>query len=216
MEKIKSITIEDNEPWLRQISTPVDIKNDKQLKNDIEVLDAFCKENDVMAMAAVQLGIPKRLIYLKNTNLEIINKLQNDTETEEERNYNEAKVLINPIIINGEGLTEYWEACASCLNKCGRVFRPYKIDLEYYDINGIKYTQTFEGFEATVLSHELDHLDGILHIDIAEEVLVMTREERKKWRQTHEYKVYSTTGDYEQLKKTIVCGDYEQLKKTIV
>ena len=203
MEKIKSITIEDNEPWLRQISTSIDIENDKDLIKDIEVLDTYCKENDVMAMAAVQLGIPKRLVYLKNTNLEIINKLQSDTDTEEERNYNEARVLINPVVTNREGLTEYWEACASCLDNCGRVFRPYKIDLEYYDVEGIKYTDTFEGFEATVLSHELDHLDGILHIDIAEEVLVMEREERKKWRQTHEYKIYSQIGDYEKLKQEL-------------
>ena len=206
MEKIKSITIEDNESWLRQISTSVDIENDKDLKRNIEVLDTFCKENDVMAMAAVQLGIPKRLVYLKNTNLEIINKLQNDTDTEEERNYNEARILINPVVINREGLTEYWEACASCLNNCGRVLRPYKIDLEYYDVEGIKYTDTFEGFEATVLSHELDHLDGILHIDIAEEVLVMEKEERKKWRQTHQYKIYSEFGNYEELK-------HEQINK---
>lgn len=204
MEKIKPITIEDNELWLRQISNLVDIKSDIKLKNDIEILDTFCKENDVMAMAAIQLGIPKRLVYLKNTNLDIINKLQNNTETEEERNYNEAKVLINPIVINKEGLTEYWEACASCLDNCGRVFRPYKIDLEYYDVEGIKHTDIFEGFEATVLSHELDHLDGILHIDIAEEVLVLEREERKKWRQTHEYKIYSETGNYEKLKKEII------------
>lgn len=34
-------------------------------------------------MAAVQLGIPKRLVYLKNTNLDIVNKIQNDTLTEE-------------------------------------------------------------------------------------------------------------------------------------
>ena len=201
LKKIKSITIEDNESWLRQTSTKVDIKNDKELKKDIEVLDTFCKENDVMAMAAIQLGISKRLIYLKNTNLEIINKLQNDTDTEEDRNYNEAKVLINPVVTNREGLTEYWEACASCLNNCGRVFRPYKIDLEYYDVEGIKYTETYEGFEATVLSHELDHLDGILHIDISEENLIMEKEERKKWRQTHEYKVYSRIGDYENLKQ---------------
>ncbi len=47
-----------------------------------------------MAMAAVQLGIPKRMIYLKNTNLDIINKIQANTVSEEEKNYNEAKVLI--------------------------------------------------------------------------------------------------------------------------
>lgn len=198
--KIKLITISDNEEYLRQTSLPVDIKSDEKLQQNINVLRQFCEENEVLAMASIQLEIPKRLIYLKNTNLDIVNKIQDNSVTEEEKKYNEAKVLINPVIINSEGLTEYWESCASCLDNCGRVLRPYKIDLEYYDINGNKYLETFEGFAATVLSHELDHLDGILHIDIAEEVIVMPSEERKKWRQTHGYKIYSKIGKYELLK----------------
>lgn len=198
---MKSITIAENEPYLRQISIPVDLANDGNLSHDINILEQFCKENEVMAMAAVQLGIPKRLVYLKNTNLDIINKIQTDSTTEEEKNYNEAKVLINPVILSREGLTEYWESCASCLNNCGRVLRPYKIDLEYYDINGMKHLETFEGFKSTVLSHEIDHLDGILHIDIAEEILPMPAEERKVWRQSHGYKIYSKAGDYDLLKQ---------------
>ena len=201
MEILKSITINDDEAFLRQISINVNVKNDSELTKDINILDRFCKENDVMAMAAIQLGIPKRIIYLKNTNLDIINKMQVNMQTEEEKNYNESRVLINPVIINREGLTEYWEACESCLDNCGRVLRPYKIDLEYYDIEGNKYYETFEGFESTVLSHEMDHLDGILHIDIAEEVLIMTREERKKWRQTHKYIIYSKEGNFDILKQ---------------
>lgn len=201
MKKIESITIEDNEEYLRQISKEVDIKNDKELMNDISVLDEYCKENAVMAMAAVQLGIPKRMVYLKNTNLDIINKMQANTVSEEEKNYNQAKVLINPVIINREGLTDYWEACAGCLDNFGRVLRPYKIELEYYDVEGTKKQEAFEGFESTVLSHEIDHLDGILHIDIAEEVYQMPAEERKAWRINHGYKVYSKTGDYEVLRK---------------
>ena len=199
--KIKSITINDNEKFLRQKSTPVNIKEDTELIKNIDVLDLFCKENDVMAMAAVQLGIPKRIIYLKNTNLDIINKMQMNSQTEEENNYNESRILINPTIISREGLTEYWEACASCLDNCGRLLRPYIINLEYYDVDGNKFNEKFEGFESTVLSHELDHLDGILHMDIAEEVLTMTREERKKWRQSHEYTIYSKNGNYDVLKK---------------
>lgn len=201
MEKLKSITIEDNEKWLRQVSIPVDINNDKDLKDNIKTLEQYCMENEVMAMAAVQLGIPKRLVYLKNTNLDIINKMQTDSTTKDEDSYNEARVLINPVILNREGLTEYWEACASCLDNCGRVYRPYKIDLEYYDISGEKNLEVFEGFESTVLSHELDHLDGVLHMDVAEEVINLAREERKKWRQEYGYKIYYDLGDYDKLKK---------------
>lgn len=197
---IKAITIEDNEPFLRQISKTVDIK-DKELEHDIQILDEYCKETDILAMAAVQLGIPKRIIYLKNTNLEIINKSQFNKTTEEEKQHNEQKVLINPVIIKKEGVTDYWEACKSCLDNMGHVKRPYKITLEYQDINGNTHKEIFEGFKSTVLSHEMDHLDGILHMDIADEVLVMKKEERKIFRQTHGYNIISKTGDFEKLKK---------------
>ena len=193
---MKVITIEDNEEYLRQISKPVEL-NDKELNDNIKVLEKYCKENEVLAMAAVQLGIPKRLIYLKNTNLDIINKMQRNIETEEDKKHNEERILINPTIIKKEGITYYWEACASCLNNMGYVKRPYKIIVEYQDINGNIHKDIFKGFESTVLSHEIDHLDGILHMDIAEEVLVMPKEERKKFRQTHPYEIISKTGKYE-------------------
>ncbi len=200
MENLKAITIADNEAFLRQISLPVNL-NDNELSKDVSVLEQFCKENDVMAMAAIQLGIPKRLVYLKNTNLEIINKMQSNSETEEEKNYNEERILINPVIISREGLTDYWEACASCLDNMGHVKRPYKIVVEYLDLDGNLHNDIFKGFEATVLSHEMDHLDGILHMDIADEVLIMTREERKKFRQTHGYNIVSKIGNFDNLKK---------------
>ena len=67
----------------------------------------------------------------------------------------------------------------------------------------IVYRDNFEGFEATVLSHEMDHLDGILHIDIADEVLQMTKEERKVFRQSHGYNIISKKGDYKKLMKDV-------------
>lgn len=196
----KAITIAENESYLRQISTSIDL-NDKNLGKYIETLEEFCKENEVMAMAAVQLGIPKRLVYLKNTNLDIINKMQTNNLKEKEKNYNEARVLINPVIISREGLTEYWEACASCLDNFGLVRRPYKIKVEYLDIQGNKHTEVFEGFESTVLSHEMDHLDGILHMDIAAELLQMPLEERRKFRQNHPYNIITKKDKYEDLVK---------------
>ena len=196
---MKAITINDDEKFLRQVSTEVDIKNDKELINDIKVLEEYCKNNSVMAMAAVQLGIPKRLIYLKNTNIDIINKMQNNTSTDEDNSYNEGRVLINPVILKREGLTDYWEACASCLDNFGHVRRPYKITLEYEDMNAQKHKVIFKGFESTVLSHEFDHLNGILHMDIADKVMILPKEERKIFRRTHGYNVISKTGNYEKL-----------------
>ena len=209
MEKLKSITIENNEKYLRQISKSVDI-NDPEIHNDIVVLQDYCMQNDVMAMAGGQLGIPKRIVYIKNTNLEILNKRLTDEGKEETKDYNEAKVLINPEIISKEGITTFWEACASCswyengVEKwyTGKVKRPYKIRVKYLDLEGIYHENEFEGFEATVLCHEIDHLDGILHKDIADEVLVLTKEERIELRKKEGYKVISQTGNFELLKKS--------------
>ena len=199
---MSKITIKDNEQFLRQISKPI-IFPDDELINDIKVLEEYFKNgNKTLALAAVQLGIPKRLIYLRNTNLDIINRQNNKEETEEDKGYNEERILINPVIISREGLTEYWEACASCLDNMGLVERPYKIVIEYQDINGNKLEETFEGFESTVLSHELDHLDGVLHIDKSKEIIVMEPEQRKIFRKTHGYNIISTTGNYEKLIKS--------------
>ncbi len=207
MEKLKSITIENNEKYLRQISKTVDI-NDPEIHNNIVVLQDYCMQNDVMAMAGVQLGIPKRIVYVKNTNLEILNKRLTDEGKEETKDYNEAKVLINPEIISKDGLTTFWEACASCswyengieMWYTGKVKRPFKIRLKYLDLEGNYHENEFEGFEATVLCHEIDHLDGVLHKDIADEVLVLTKEERIELRKKEGYTVIKKTGDYEQLK----------------
>ena len=184
-EQLYRKTITEDEPYLRQKSTLVDFTTD-DITDDLKTLDYFCNhDNNIMAMAAVQLGIPKRIIYLKKTDLE---RLDED--------YNESTILINPKIIKSSGLTTFWEACASCNDYTGLVKRPFKIDLEYYDIQGQKHQEIFEGFKATVLSHELDHLDGILHIDIAEDLQVMTTEERKEFRKKHPYNIIRKEGEY--------------------
>lgn len=204
MEKLQPITIENNEQYLRQKSKEVNI-NDPELHNNIVILQDYCMQNEVMAMAAVQLGIPKRIIYIKNTNLDIINKRLTEEGKEQTKEYNEAKVLLNPEIISKEGITTFWEACASCswyegkVKKWynGKVRRPYKIKVKYIDLEGKKHEDYFEGFESTVLCHEIDHLNGILHIDIADEVLEMTTEERKELRKKDGYTIISKIGEYE-------------------
>lgn len=201
MELLKAITIKENEAYLRQKSKEVNI-NDPEIHNNIVVLQDYCMENDVMAMAAIQLGIPKRIIYVKNTNLEILDKRTTEEGKEETKDYNEAKVLINPQIISREGLTTYWEACASCTWYAGKVRRPYRIKVKYLDLNGNEHVEYFEGFETTVLCHEIDHLDGILHMDIADEVVEATKEERIALRKKDGYTILSKYGVFEKMKSS--------------
>ena len=82
----------------------------------------------------------------------------------------------------------------------GKVRRPYKIRVKYFDLYGNLHEDEFEGFESTVLCHEIDHLDGILHIDIADKVIKGTKEERIELRKKEEYTIISKTGNFEQLK----------------
>lgn len=184
--EIKRKTIENDMEYLRQISKEVSL-DDPSYKEDIKLLKEFCNETECFALAAVQIGIPKRIVFLKNTTLDV---------PIDDINYNEAKVLINPVIVKRRGLTKYWEACLSCLDNMGLVERPYELTVKYYDIDGNVHEDKFEGFPSTVLSHELDHLDGILHMDIADEVLVMPKEERKVYREKHPYEIISKTCEY--------------------
>ena len=189
--EIKRKTIENDLEYLRQISKKVSL-DDKSYKEDIKLLKEFCNETECFALAAVQIGIPKRIVFLKNTTLDV---------PIDDINYNEAKVLINPVIVKRLGLTKYWEACLSCLDNMGLVKRPYELIVKYYDIDGNVHEDKFEGFPSTVLSHELDHLDGILHMDIADEVLVMPKEERKAYREKHPYEIISKTCNYDEIVK---------------
>lgn len=105
-------TIINDEQFLRQISKSVDFASDKY-EDAVQELANFCQnEENCMALASIQIGIPLRVIYLKKTDL---NRLYEE--------YNEAKVLINPIIIESKGETEFWEACVSCLTKHLQVLR---------------------------------------------------------------------------------------------
>lgn len=181
-------TIEKDMEWLRRVSKEVSL-GDKELKNDLEVLRDYSLNNGVLAMAAIQLGIDKRLIYIKNTD---VNNLL-------DRTVDESIVLINPVIEKMEGLTTFWEACASCLNNMGMVLRPYKVTISYMDLDGNKLSKVFEGFGSTVFCHEYDHLDGILHMDKSLEMFDMEPEDRAKFREDHPYEILEKTGDYKKL-----------------
>ena len=182
-------TIENDEEYLRQGSKDV-IKGDPKLKEELKMLSSYCRDNEVFAMAAVQLGIPKKIIYIKTT--------------DEKASYgidivdDEAIIMINPKIISETGETYFWENCVSCMDNTGKVKRPYQIKVKYYDENFEEKEEHIEGFKATVFSHEYDHLFGILHMDIAEEIKVMPLEERKIFRQRPEnkYNIVSKTKEY--------------------
>lgn len=194
---MKRITILDNKPFLRQVSTEVDF-NDKSYIEDIKKLKQYCEEhNKVYAMAAVQIGIPKRLIYIKSIDLSTVPSESIDNNI----------IIINPIIKSVKGLTRFHEACESCCGKRGNltglIDRPYEVNIEYYDINKNLIKKTIYGMEATVFCHEYDHLEGILHIDLNPNYKDLTFEERKVLREKEPFIIISKNNEYKTYTKKI-------------
>lgn len=79
--------------------------------------------------------------------------------------------LINPVITSREGEIIRTEACLSCPDEMGIVRRPQKVTVKAQDRSGAWFERSFEDMAARAVCHELDHLDGVLYIDIAEHML---------------------------------------------
>lgn len=182
---LELLTIPKHEQFLRQKSLPVDFNDKSYLKDIAQIVEFFKNRDSGYALASIQLGIPKRIVYVRSSNPEC--------------NVDEhPMVLINPTITKMEGKTQFWEACFSCVPKnMGLVERPYKISVNYFNEKGEEQNADFEGFPVTVLCHEFDHLDGIFHLDRAKQTTIKeTREERVNFRKEYPYTVFSKDGNF--------------------
>ena len=75
-------------------------------------------------------------------------------------------VFVNPHIeILGTETRGYWEGCLSIPGLRGYVERPQHLRVRAIDLDGAPFELELQGFFATVIQHELDHLDGTLYID---------------------------------------------------
>ena len=144
------------EAVLREKCSPV-----KSFNNELFVLlddmKTTVRAENGAGLAAPQIGVPIRAVVI-----------------DVQEGYFE---LINPEIITVKGEQTGPEGCLSVKGKQGTVTRPNKVKVEYRDRNGKKHKLTAEGFFARAVCHELDHLDGILYTDIAEELYDLPPEE---------------------------------------
>lgn len=75
-------------------------------------------------------------------------------------------VLINPEIKPlTKDTSSFWEGCLSVPGLRGKVARPNKIQVDALDQKGEKISFVAEGFAATVVQHECDHLLGKIYVD---------------------------------------------------
>ena len=145
---IKTIITEPNE-ILRQVSKPViKVGNDERKLMD-DMLDTMYAANGI-GLAAIQIGIPKRIIVM-------------DISKDGNKN---PLFFVNPIIKNKDKeKTTYEEGCLSVPNYFAEVDRPKYCEVEYLDYNGESKILKADGLLATCIQHEMDHLEGILFID---------------------------------------------------
>lgn len=86
--------------------------------------------------------------------------------------------FINPkITFLTEDTQGFWEGCLSVPGLRGYVERPKKIKVNYLDPKGTEQEIIAEGFLATVLQHELDHLNGVLYVDRVKDPKLLTYQE---------------------------------------
>jgi peptide deformylase len=146
---------------LRKRSREVEVVDDKikQLLDDM--YDTLKASNDGIGLAAPQVGVLKRVIII---------------DLGEEGDGKVYK-LINPVITKRKGEQVCREGCLSVPGLLGDVVRPKEITVEALDENGKKVVIKAKDLFAICLSHEIDHLDGILFIDKATEIFDADAEE---------------------------------------
>ena len=148
MAKLPIITIPD--PMLRQVSAPVERVDDELRRLADDMLETMYAAPGV-GLAAVQVAVPRRLIVI---------------DASEEEGVREPIVLINPEIISlGEDRNIHEEGCLSIPDVRIEVERPASLELRFLDREGQQKQIQAEGFLATVIQHEMDHLDGRMIID---------------------------------------------------
>ena len=145
---IKKILTEPD-PFLRQKSSEVEQVTDETRKLMDDMLETMYDAPGI-GLAAIQIGVPKRVIVI-------------DLSRDEKKN---PLYFVNPKIIKKSDTDyTYEEGCLSVPGQFAEVDRPDKCHISFLDYNGKKQELKAEGLLATCIQHEMDHLEGILFID---------------------------------------------------
>ena len=148
MAKLPIITLPDTK--LRQVSAPIERVDDDLRRLVDNMLETMYAAPGV-GLAAVQVGELRRLIVV------------DASEEEDER---KPLALINPEIVTfGTEKRIYEEGCLSIPDVRIEIERPSTIDVRYIDTEGKQQEMHADGLLATVIQHEVDHLDGRLIVD---------------------------------------------------
>jgi len=115
------------------------------------------RANDGIGIAAPQIGVQLRVAILE---------IPGDSQRYPGSPPMPRIVFVNPEVRILDPTTRgYWEGCLSVPNLRGFVERPRAVEVRFSGTDGSPAELTAEDFVATVVQHELDHLDGVLFVD---------------------------------------------------
>jgi peptide deformylase len=135
---------------LRQVSEPVKAV-DAQVRALVDDMFETMYKAPGVGLAAIQIGVPQRIVTA-------------DTAKKDEEK--QPQVFINPEIVwSSEEKNTYEEGCLSIPEYYEEVERPAQVKVRFTDLDGKAHEIEADGLLATVLQHEIDHLDGVLFID---------------------------------------------------
>ena len=159
-------------PVLRQIAKQVDLKElvDQQgeLQDFIDDMIDTMREEDGVGLAAPQVNRSLQIVVLEYEN----------NERYPDESSIPVTVLVNPVLSDyGEEKALGWESCLSLVDFRGLVPRSTSVTLKAYDRDGDRIEKRATGFEAVVLQHEIDHLNGKVFLDRMEDLTKLAYQE---------------------------------------
>jgi len=151
VSKLEIITLPDR--LLRTKSAPVERVDDEVRRFLDDMLETMYDAPGV-GLAAVQVGVPRRLVTI-------------DVARREDENAEPNPLfLINPeILTSSDERDVHEEGCLSIPDYYAEVERPASLRVRYLDCDGKLQEMDAEGILAVCLQHEIDHLNGTLFID---------------------------------------------------
>jgi peptide deformylase len=125
-------------------------------------------QGDGVAIAAPQIGESLRIFIVSGRAFDI----EEGVYEEDKKPKAKDLVCINPVITKlSRDKSDMDEGCLSVRYLYGKVKRSNKAGVTAYDENGKKFTRGGSGLLAQIFQHETDHLNGILFIDKAKDVV---------------------------------------------
>ena len=146
---IRNIVVAGDEILRKRCKEVADI--DDRIRMILDDMAETMRSKKGIGIAAPQVGIMRRMFIIEPAEGELLE-------------------LINPRVIESSGVQNCEEGCLSVPGYVGTVERPEYIKVEALDRNGNTVVHEGRELKAVALSHELDHLEGVLYTDKASDV----------------------------------------------